>query len=160
MKKLLMILMAIFAFGLQNVNAQDAQLKIVTNHPDFQIKVKRCAASGKTVVIDLILNNVGTNDVRINNVIVYGWSEAYDDEGNIYQGDNLKVKVANRQNYNGTSGDFLFPSGVPMKLSIQINNASTSAESIARLSLRFDCGVWGLDNNKLVKISNIPISRN
>ena len=160
MKKILFILMAMFALGLQNVSAQDAPLKIVTNHPDFQIKVKRCAASGKTVIIDFILSNIGTNDVRVNNVVVYLWSEAYDDEGNIYQGDNLKVKVANRQNYNGTSGDFLVPSGVPMKLSIQINNVSATAESIARLSLAFDCGVWGLDNNKLVKISNIPISRN
>ena len=59
MKKILLTLMAIFAFGLQNVSAQDAPLKIVTNHPDFSIKVKRCAASGKTVVLDLILNNEG-----------------------------------------------------------------------------------------------------
>ena len=65
MKKILLTLMAIFAFGLQNVCAQDAPLKIVTNNPDFTIKVKRCAASGKTVVLDLILNNVGTNDVML-----------------------------------------------------------------------------------------------
>ena len=149
-----------FAFGLQNVNAQDAPLKIVTNHPDFKIKVKRCAASGKTVVLDLILNNEGTNDVRINNVIVRDWSEAYDDEGNIYQGDNLKVKVANRNQYERASGNFMIPTGVPMKLSIQINNVSPSAESIARLSLWVDCSFWGLNSDKLVKLSNIPISRN
>ena len=160
MKKILFVLLAMFAFGVQNVCAQDAPLKIVTNHPDFQIKVKRCAASGKTVIIDFILSNIGTNDVRVDNVVVYGWSEAYDDEGNIYQGDNLRVKVANRQNYEGTSGNFLIPSGVPMKLSIQINNVSASAESIARLSLYFECGAWGLSNDKLIKISNIPISRN
>lgn len=41
MKKILLTLMAIFAFGLQNVCAQDAPLKIVTNNPDFTIKVKR-----------------------------------------------------------------------------------------------------------------------
>ena len=49
MKKILLILMAMFAIGLQNVNAQDAPLKIVTNNPDFTIKVKRCAASEKTL---------------------------------------------------------------------------------------------------------------
>ena len=37
MKKILLILMAMFAFGIQNVSAQDAPLKIVTNHPDFKL---------------------------------------------------------------------------------------------------------------------------
>ena len=160
MKKILLILMTMFAFGVQNVNAQDAPLKIVTNHPDFNIKVKRCAASGKTVVLDLILKNEGTNDVEVNDVVVWGkYSEAYDDEGNIYQEDNLKVKVANRKQYERASGSFKIPTGVPMRLSIQINEVSTSAESIARLSLCFDCSVWGLNGNKLVKLSNIPITR-
>ena len=159
MKKIIMILMAIFAFGLQNVSAQDAPLKIVTNHPDFNIKVKRCAASGKTVVLDLILNNEGTNDVKVRNVYVYRDSEAYDDEGNIYQGSDLKVKVANRPQYGGSTDDFMIPTGVPMRLSIQINNVSTSAERIARLSLYIDCSVWGLNTDKLVKLSNVPITR-
>ena len=159
MKKIIMILMAIFALGLQNVSAQDAPLKIVTNHPDFKIKVKRCAASGKTVVLDLILNNEGTNDVKIDMVVVDAWSEAYDNEGNIYQGNDLKVKVANKPDYNGRYYDFMIPTGVPMRLSIQINNVSTSAESIARFSLCIECSAWGLNSQKLVKFSNIPITR-
>ena len=158
MKKIIMILMAMFAFGLQNVSAQDAPLKIVTNHPDFKIKVKRCAASGKTVVLDLILNNEGTNDVKIDGVSTY-YSEAYDNEGNIYQDANLRVKVANREEYKSNSGRFMIPTGVPMRLSIQINNVSTSAESIARFSLCIDCSAWGLNSQKLVKFSNIPITR-
>ena len=163
MKKILLTLMAIFAFGLQNVCAQDAPLKIVTNHPDFSIKVKRCAASGKTVIIDLILNNNGTNDVDVNEVRGGGGSyisEAYDDEGNIYQSENLKVKIANRTAYElYGSGEFSIPSGVPMRLSIQINNVPQSAESIARLKLIFNCKVWGLNYDKPVRINNIPITR-
>lgn len=163
MKKILLTLMAIFAFGLQNVCAQDAPLKIVTNHPDFSIKVKRCAASGKTVIIDLILNNNGTNDVDVNEVRGGGGtyiSEAYDDEGNIYQSDNLKVKIANRTTYEQyTTGEFSIPSGVPMRLSVQINNVPQSAESIARLKLIFFCNVWGLNSAKPVRINNIPITR-
>ena len=131
----------------------------MTNHPDFKIKVKRCAASGKTVVLDLILNNEGTNDVKIDMVVVDAWSEAYDNEGNIYQGNDLKVKVANKPDYNGRYYDFMIPTGVPMRLSIQINNVSTSAESIARFSLCIDCSAWGLNSQKLVKFSNIPITR-
>ena len=40
MKKILLILMAIFAFGLQNASAQDG-IKIITGHPDFKIQIKR-----------------------------------------------------------------------------------------------------------------------
>lgn len=159
MKKILLILMAMFAFGLQNVSAQDA-IKIVTNHPDFNIKVKRCAASGKTVVIDLVLTNLGTNDVEGIDVFGGAWdrSEAYDDEGNIYK--DIRVKVANKSQYDGTdTGPFNIPTGVPMRVSIQINNVSTSAESIARLKLIVDCRQWDINGNKPVKFSNIPISR-
>ena len=162
MKKILLILMVIFAFGIQNVSAQDG-IKIVTNHPDFKIKVKRCAASGKTVVIDFILNNTGTNDVE--GLEAYGGnkSEAYDDEGNIYQNNNLRVKVSNRQNYEQYgSGRFNIPAGVPMKLSVSIEGVPQSAESIARLKLLINCDAWGIgySSDKYVKISNIPISRN
>lgn len=164
MKKNIIILMAMFAFCIQNIGAQDAPLKIVTNHPDFDIKIKRCVANGKTVVLDLILNNEGINDVE--GVETFGggpwdWSqaEAYDDEGNIYQRDHIKVKVANRPNYRSETGEFNIPAGVPIKLSIQINNFSTSAESIARLKLIFLCNAWGLNRDKPVKISNIPITR-
>lgn len=161
MKKILLILMAVFAFGIQNVSAQDAPLKIVTNHPDFKIKVKRCAASGKTIVIDLILSNVGATDVE--NIegfggIYYGsprGTEAYDDEGNIYQERNIYIKVANRDG----GGEFKIPVGVPMRYAVFIENVPTSVQSIARLSLEFRCEKWGLNGSKLVKLANIPISR-
>lgn len=161
MKKVLLFLMAMFAFGIQNVSAQDG-IKIVTNHPDFKIKVKRCAASGKTVIIDLILNNEGTNDVE--NVSIHGGlynckTEAYDDEGNIYGAENVKVKVANAQVFTAEEYSFNIPVGVPMRASVCIEGVPQSAESIARLKVEFRCAAWGLDWNKPVKISNIPILR-
>lgn len=161
MKKFLFTMMALLAITFQGLQAQ-APLKIVTNHPDFKINVKRCAASGKTVIIDLILTNEGATDVeKIEGAGGFYGSEAYDNEGNIYQNSALKVRVANRQNYTDTgSGDFKIPVGVPMRYSICIENVPISAESIARLSLHFECEKWGLNRDKLVKISNIPISRN
>ena len=161
MKKFLFLLMAMIAFGFQSVNAQDG-MKIVSNHPDFKIKVKRCAASGKTVIIDLVLTNEGATDVeKIEGGGGYWDSEAYDDEGNIYQYGDVKVRVANREEYekNGC-GEFKIPVGVPMKFSISLENVPASAESIARLSLVFKCEKWNLNDDKPVKISNIPISRN
>lgn len=160
MKKILFITMAMLTFALQGLQAQ-TPMKIVTNHPDFKIKVKRCAASGKTVIIDLILINEGASDIeRIEGYGGDNGSEAYDNDGNIYQNGVIKVCVANREHYsvNG-SGDFKIPVGVPMRYSICIENVPASTESIARLSLLFYCAKWGLDRDKLVKISNIPISR-
>lgn len=160
MKRFLLIIMTMLASGWQNISAQDAPLKIVTNHPDFKIKINRCAASGKTVIIDLILTNEGTNDVE--GLYVGGGangSEAYDNEGNIYNGSTLKVKVANRPSYDHSMGNFNIPTGVPMKLSISIDGVPQSAESIARLKLRIDCKAWGLNSQKPVRISNIPITR-
>lgn len=162
MKKVLLILMALFAIGLQNVSAQDKPLKIVSGHPDFSIKVKRCAASGKTVIIDLILNNLGTNDVEEMSICGGCWgSEVYDDEGNIYNSSNLKVKVSNRNDYDCRDcGKFNIPTDVPMKFSICIEGVPQSAESIARIKLLGSCRIWGLNSDKPIKISNIPISRN
>ena len=87
-------------------------------------------------------------------------SEAYDDEGNMYQGRNFKVKIANRPEYSyEETGKFSIPVGVPMRLSIQIDGVPQSAESIARLKLIVTCSAWGLDCEKPVRISNIPIAR-
>jgi len=161
MKKILLIMVAMFAFGWQNVRAQDA-IKIVTNHPDFKIKVKRCAASGKTVVLDLILTNEGVSDVEGLEVVgggaFGGISEAYDDEGNIYP--DVHVKVANNREYTNLSQGLNIPTGVPMKVSVRLDGVANSAESIARLKLIIVCHAWGIGYEKPVRISNIPISRN
>lgn len=99
MKKILLILMAMFAFGWQNVSAQDG-IKIVTNHPDFKVKVVRCAVSGTTAIIDLNFINIGSND--IDELVVYGGaakSEAIDSDGNIYNENNIKVKLSKETEY-------------------------------------------------------------
>ena len=165
MKKFLFLLMPLFTFGFQCVKAQETPTRIVTNHPDFKIKVSRCAASGKTVVIDFVLTNAGTQD--IDGVMVYGggsgpWStatEAYDSEGNIYKNEEaISIRMANFDEYSREQKFDLIPD-VPMKMSIRINGVPTSVESIARLKIEFRCPKWGLNYDKPVVIRNIPISR-
>ena len=161
MKKFIFTMMALLAITFQGLQAQ-APLKIVTNHPDFKINVKRCAASGKTVIIDLILTNEGATDVEEIEGFGGCWegTEAYDNDGNIYQENTVKVRVANRTNYDCSGcGKFKIPVDVPMRYSICLENVPVSTESIARLTLRFECKKWNLNREKLVKISNIPISR-
>ena len=161
MKKILLLFVALLAFGVQNIQAQDAPLKIVTNHPDFKIKVKRCAASGKTVILDLILSNEGANDVE--NVDIMGGAsgaEIYDDQGNIYQGESIAVKVANRKDYDmWRTGEFHILTGVPMRLSIRVDGVPAAATSIARLKLPVSARQWNLTREKPVVFRNIPITR-
>ena len=163
MRKIILIILAILAFGFQNVSAQDAPLKIVTNHPEFKIQIQRCAANGNTVVIDIVLLNKGVNDIE--EMILWACTTmesivTYDNQGNMYKcGANL-VKVSNQKEFSDhDTGPFSLLSGVPMKLGIRIDGVSTSAEQIARISLPFNCNEWGLTSIKPVKISNIPITR-
>lgn len=160
MKKLLPFLVALFAFSFQNLNAQT---RIISGHPDFNIKVNRCVANGKSVFLDLVLNNEGINDIeRIKLWIssICGAISCYDDQGNICNSDLIYVKVANLKEYRRTeTNDFKILSGVPMKISIRIDDFSISAESIARITLPFECSAWGLNSEKPAKIYNIPINR-
>ena len=165
MKKFLFIMMAIFAFGLQNARAQDAPLKIITNHPDFDVKVKRCAASGKSVIIDMVFTNKSDKDVMIDviaNANGY-WTVVYDDEGNKYEGIKgaITTKVANSGSYAGKVTDYRLISGIPVKVSFCINNVSTTAENIAYFEGVVFCKEWGIPaKDKWLIIRNIPITRN
>ena len=142
--------------------AQEEGLKINSQHPDFKIKVTRCEAMGKTVVIDMLFENVGPDDVNVNMKGTefggYGHSAAYDDEGNIYQGDNFKIRLGNSDlTVFGVSKTL--PSEVPIKARIQLENVPESVKTIKRVDFRCDNPQWGLKHDKQVRLSNIPISR-
>jgi hypothetical protein len=165
MKKVLFLLMAMIVFGFQSVNAQDTPIKIVTGHPDLKVKVKRCAASGKTIILDLVITNEGARDVEKFVLLGTAWErgEAYDDEGNIYSepnGGKILLKVTNAASYAPYTNEFRLLSGIPMRVSVKIENFSTSATSVAFLKLGVDCEELGLgDHNKAITFRNIPISR-
>ena len=166
MKKILFVLMAMLVFGLQNVSAQDAPLKIITGHPDLKVKINRCAASGKTIIIDLVVTNTGARDVEKFALLgspAWDRGEAYDDEGNIYNeagGGRILLKVTNGTSYEPYTRGFRLLSNIPMRISVRIENFSTTASQIAFLKLGVDCEELGLgDHNKSITFRNIPISR-
>lgn len=151
--------------GLEKVSVQQDDrnaIKIVTGHPDLKVKVKRCAASGKIVIIDLTFTNVGTSDIeawiRLNSYA--GDSEAIDDEGTVYKsGDALTIKLPNNPQYQkGPGGKITMLPDIPVKVSVKLNGVSESAEAIARLLVGVQCEAWGLADH-CVQIRNIPISR-
>ena len=159
MKKILLFLAAMFAFGFQSVNAQDA-IKIVTGHPDFKMKVSRCEASGKNVVLDLTVTNVGDTDIP--QFQVSGGShftKFYDDQGNIYEGGRfIKVKIANKE-YTNEFQEIKLVSGVTYKLSYIITDVSPQAETFALVEPFVKCASWSITKDT-VKLRNIPITRN
>ena len=157
-------MLAMFALNCQSINAQ-AAMRIVTGHPDFKVKVTRCVASGRSVIMDLLFQNVGANDVK--DVTVIGsynaGSEAYDSEGNIYGGNDsdIEIKIANAPGYDcHETSRFYIPTDVPIKCSVRFNGVPENVESIARLILIVNCPAWGIGWDNRLKISNVPISRN
>lgn len=165
MKKIIMFLMAIFALGLQNVSAQDAPLKIVTNHPDFNIKINRCAASGNTVIIDMIFRNDGATDSGDISIYTdsYGWPHddwnltAYDDEGNSYYR-GCRVKFAKMDYAPMIKGGIELIAGVPVKVSLKIPNVEETATSFPKITFKVENKLWGI-GEKPIEIRNLPITR-
>lgn len=162
MKKILLfIMMAVFTLGVHVIKAQNLPVKVVTNHPDFKIKVTRCEASGSTVVIDMLFTNQGSKDVEDVQVLCwamgYPQSVAYDNEGNIYK--EMSAKVSGEGDSNGNTPWFSILQDVPMKVSVTIEKVSETAERIVKLSLDVECETWGINSDKPVIIRNIPITR-
>lgn len=138
----------------EEMQRREGAFKLVTNHPDFKIKVRRCEASGKTCVIDLIIENVGSSDVDI---YVKGGSWhgliAYDDEANQYE--SIGIAVSDKWGL----GTHTLPANVPLKARIQVEGVAESATMFRRLDWKIDCRAWGLNENKPIKFINLPISR-
>lgn len=160
MKKILLILTAMFAFGLQNVSAQDAPIKIVTGHPDLKVKVNRCEASGNLVIIDLTFTNMNEQDAEGNTgPCMYSGKTyepvAFDNQGNKFS---IKFKVSNQNDYSVWATVPLL-SEIPAKVSLRIEGVPESSEFFSRLNLNFDSKALGLDKTNIIQIKNIPITR-
>ena len=143
----------------EELQRREGAFKLVTNHPDFKIKVRRCEASGKTCVIDLIIENVGSSDVVISVESSYGDDNliAYDDEANEYN--YIKLSVGSKWISTSYSERVTLLAGVPMKARIQIEGVAEAATMFRRLDWRIHSDAWGLNHNKPIKFINLPISR-
>lgn len=136
--------------------------KIVTGHPDFKVKVTRCEASGKNVVLDLVFSNISAQDVEEWGIYTTRYccpypTVVYDSEGNKYDGDKLSIKVSNSQYSNNHQGLKMI-SDVPMKVSLMITGVPTNVESLARVDLDVKIPLFNIGETP-VKIKNIPIAR-
>lgn len=153
MKKLLVLFSALCCMAVAFAQTPT----IVTGHPDFKVKVTRCAASGKVVVLDLVFTNVSATDVENWSIRTDAeGSVVYDSEGNLYNRNSLAVKVSNL-NYNYYHGRMKMLSDVPMKVSLQITGVPANVEALARVDLAVDIPLFNIKSP--IKIKNIPIER-
>lgn len=136
--------------------------QIVTGHPDFKVKVTRCEASGKNVVLDMVFTNVSAQDVENWDICITcdGKSVVYDSEGNIYRwSDALSVKVSNGE-YTYRHSNLKMISDVPMKVSLMITGVPANVESLARVDLQVNVPLFNINGYEApIKIKNIPIAR-
>ncbi len=157
MKKLLVLLSALCCMAVAFAQTPT----IVTGHPDFKVKVTRCAASGKVVVLDLVFTNVSATDVEswsIGTSYFSLSSVVYDSEGNLYSGNSLAVKVSNL-NYGRVWENLKMISDVPMKVSLQITGVPANVEALARVDIAVDIPLFNIKPQSPIKIKNIPIER-
>ena len=133
MKKLLVLFSALCCMAVAFAQTPT----IVTGHPDFKVKVTRCAASGKVVVLDLVFTNVSATDVE-------SWGIGTSCQSFNYSCSHNWLKMI---------------SDVPMKVSLQITGVPANVEALARVDIAVDIPLFNIKPQSPIKIKNIPIER-
>ncbi len=151
MKKLFLAAIAVMITAF----SANAQVKIESPHPDLDIKITRCAYASGTVVVDMVLTNFGADtnfDAR------GAFVSAYDDEGNAYTRDNMKVKLGLTSQTIDNSRNFVLPQDVPLKFRLQLEGISANATKFALI--KFPPHYGGSDNNMGLDTKKPIIIRN
>lgn len=138
-------------------DSEERPMRIITNHPDFKIKIKRCEAAGKTCVIDLVIENIGYEDVIIRTGSQERHFIGYDDEMTEYT--NIRVSMGNSNWLGYWSEERKLMANIPIKARIQIEGVPAAATMFRRIDWTIESGAWNLGREKKVKFLNIPITR-
>ena len=144
-------------FGGQNTQRSRRKavkgFRIESPHPDLEISCERCIASSTTVLMDFYVVNYGADAtldfMPYNNV-------AIDDAGTQYA---MQVRVADGEWVSATSAAGLFPTEVPIKLSVQIKDVPEEVQMFRRLHLNINCPRLNLRGSDPIKVYNLPILR-
>ena len=144
-------------FGGQNTQRSRREavkgFRIESPHPDLEISCERCIASSTTVLMDFYVVNYGADAtldfMPYNNV-------AIDDAGTQYA---MQVRVADGEWVSATSAAGLFPTEVPIKLSVQIKDVPEEVQMFRRLHLNINCPRLNLRGSDPIKVYNLPILR-
>ena len=156
MKKVLFLLMAMFAFGFQSVNAQDNPMSVSTGNPDVKVKVLRCVASGDNVYIDMTITNMTGEDFEVYAVAKGNGCNTiiYDDEGNEYDSERVKIRFGTDEYETGHSYKNII-ADVPMKFTIMVSKVPQKTQYFSVVRPFMECGKVPFK----IQIKNLPITR-
>lgn len=127
-------------------------IRITVPFQGLMFKIKSCTASESTITLDLSIKNqeknqrfmFGGTDQRVATVAVDDLDNSYDSE---------KIKISINDQYAEVCKSDLFPTNVPVKMRIFINEVDPTARMITMLTLRIE------GFNAPVTFYNIPIER-
>ena len=128
----------------------NAQVKVVSPHPDVKVKFLRCIESGGTAVIEFTVNNLSNQDQEFTILGYNNYSTAYDDEGNLYEDANIQIS-----DRIGPAISIVFPSNIPVKCKLHIEKISQYATEFSKATL----GLLLRGEYKSIEFFNIPIVR-
>lgn len=105
--------------------------------PDLIFKVRSCTIEGSTVILEMTIRNqeknqhfrFGGDDQHVRSIMVDDLDNSYDCE---------KIKISIGDEYAETTKRELFPTNVPIKMTIYINEVDPSARMITMLALRVE----------------------
>ena len=138
------------ALGLVIALSVNAQVKVVSPHPDVKVKFLRCIESGGTAVIEFTVNNLSNQDQEFTILGYNNYSTAYDDEGNVYRGGNIQISD---QTYYAVS--VVFPSNIPVKCRESYRKSQQICNRISKATVGINYG----QGTKIIEFFNIPITR-
>lgn len=153
MKKLLFC-----AFVLLLAVGATAQVRIESPHPDLKIKITCCAYASGTVIIDMVLTNMGAEEL----VYFYadGRTTAFDDEGNQYPSGNYDISLGLANKALANVAQVTLPKEVPLKFRVQIDKVDANASSLSLVKISVDShGAMSLKQSKPIVIRNLEFEK-
>jgi len=136
MKKVLTTLSAMLLLA----TAAFAQtISVTTPSQNLKLQFKAAERAGNDVVLTIQVTNLSAQEEIVN--LVGGQyqtgmpaSIAYDNDGNVYELNNILVSVGNKS-YSEQYCAASFPSGVPVKCHVRVKNLAPEATSLVKLKL-------------------------
>ena len=142
-----------------------AQHRIESPHPDLSVKISRCVEASGTVVVDMVMTNLGKDDIiRFGFTPLMGPFEAYDDEGNVYKTTNTKISFGLVSLGLSDDGfvDITFPQDIALKVRLQVEKVDKNASKFSLIKMP----VSSVSSNrplalsdKLIQIRNLEFER-
>lgn len=145
----------LFIFMLLSISEATAQVRIVSPLPDLNIRITQCKLNNTSLILDFVVVNQ-EKDRSFAMVSYWNGTYAIDDEGNKYFSHNREEEIITIGLPNDPETDFNcnYPTDVPIKIRMIVNNVDPMAASLAIVSISTNLG-----SNKNIVFKNVPINK-